>query len=430
MGGQKPNTTPIQEPIITQIYDLNKLKTFQDTISSIDIFQKIIYMIKNNYLNKDFKTQSRNDPTNIPTANYKSFINNCSGGIIGYIFNGSINNCIVNGHIIGDHSGGIVSQACTLPKNKNYTIPYTIPLLVNITNCKINGKLDNDKTKTSGQTSGHILGDNSGNSSNNKFCKEITYDNDNKLDNNDNFLFVIKDNRREEVQNDNYPLLIYNEGCYSGLDNCTLINNNNEWNRNLVTVKNCTSQFENINSINYECSTLFEITNELYTNGTKPVGTNIISDITQNIINNPTLFCSKNTSIEIDINNYIPFIFNENLFEITSEIPPKSGKVTINNQLITFDSITINDDSKKIVNLIITINEKDKIYQKNNFKNINITFNIILLSEQFKPIVYDGNFLINNKYANKMKLDNLYTKFYDNEFKPSKITINNGDNKN
>ena len=194
--GQKPITIPIQEPIITQIYDLSQLTKFQNIISSIDIFQKIIYMIKNNYLNKDFKTQSRNDPTNIQTTNYKSFINNCnsvgdinncSGGIIGYIFNGSINNCIVNGNLIGDHSGGIVSQACTLPIN--YYIPYTIPLLVNITNCSVNGKVKNTNT------SGYILGDNSGNSSNNKFCEEIIYDSN--LDNSKNiFLFVKTDNRK------------------------------------------------------------------------------------------------------------------------------------------------------------------------------------------------------------------------------------------
>ena len=36
--------------------------------------------------------------------------------------------------------------------------------------------------------------------------------------------------------------------------------------------------------------------------------------------------------------------------------------------------------------------------------------------------MYDGNFLINKDYDNKMKLDNLY-KFYDNNFNPDKITI-------
>ena len=129
-------------------------------------------------------------------------------GIVGYLFNGSLSIFTLNGNIIGDHSGGIVSQACTLPINKNYTIPYTIPLLVNVTNCSVKGTVKNTNT------SGYILGDNSGNSSNNKFFDDNIYNN---LNNNDNFLFVTTDNRQKEVQNDNYPLLIYNEGCYSGL---------------------------------------------------------------------------------------------------------------------------------------------------------------------------------------------------------------------
>ena len=73
--GQEPNPDPGPvESYDKNIYNLSQLTKFQNTINSIDIFQKIIYMIKNNYLNKDFKTESRNDSTNIQIQLY-SFIN-------------------------------------------------------------------------------------------------------------------------------------------------------------------------------------------------------------------------------------------------------------------------------------------------------------------------------------------------------------------
>ena len=62
LGGGK-NQIQIREQLLKSydknIYNLSQLTKFQNIINSIDIFQKIIYMIKNNYLNKDFKTESK-----------------------------------------------------------------------------------------------------------------------------------------------------------------------------------------------------------------------------------------------------------------------------------------------------------------------------------------------------------------------------------